>query len=335
MCVPLVAANVSSRSKTTTSCHIRVDVIPLGEPGASCHAALPVSAFIPLSKDDVSCQSSCHRPFAGQDQCELPPAAVGVLSLINVTMSCRPRCQRPFAGLVRVSRLRSGQPELGQRPRRWGAAPHAKASCRETSSHSPDSIRLQLTVDTTICTSSSSALPGASVLGRSARSMGLLYHSAASKGASSAFGVAPSVTSDGDTQIFHRSCPFNAFGAHYRHLIASIATPFGGSVARINSESPFRRRKSQGLESINPKSRPGDRRTRGLRFITPEGPPRAERPGVQTINPKGRPGGRRAKGSSPSILNFRLGDRRARGSIPSTRMGALRRPTSQGLNPIN
>ena len=172
MCVPLVAANVSSRSKTTTSCHIRVDVIPLGEPGASCHAALPVSAFIPLSKDDVSCQSFCHRPFAGQDQCELPPAAVGVISLINVTMSCRSRCQRPFAGLVRVSRLRSGQPELGQRPRRWGAAPHAKASCRETSSHSPDSIRLQLTVDTTICTSSSSALPGASVLGRSARSMG-------------------------------------------------------------------------------------------------------------------------------------------------------------------
>ena len=138
MCVPLVAANVSSRSKTTTSCHIRVDVIPLGEPGASCHAALPVSAFIPLSKDDVSCQSFCHRPFAGQDQCELPPAAVGVISLINVTMSCRSRCQRPFAGLVRVSRLRSGQPELGQRPRRWGAAPHAKASCRETSSHSPD-----------------------------------------------------------------------------------------------------------------------------------------------------------------------------------------------------
>ena len=153
--LPLGAANVRLVEQDQCACHsspptflrgarpqrvatFDVDVIPLGEPGASCHAALPVSAFIPLSKDDVSCQSFCHRPFAGQDQCELPPAAVGVISLINVTMSCRPRCQRPFAGLVRVSRLRSGQPELGQRPRRWGAAPHAKASCRETSSHSPD-----------------------------------------------------------------------------------------------------------------------------------------------------------------------------------------------------
>ena len=185
-----------------------------------------------------------------------------------------------------------------------------------------------------ISSPSSAALQGASsVLGRSARSMGRLSPSAASQGASSVFGLAPSVTSDGDTQIFHRSCPFNAFGAHYRPLIASIATPFGGSVARINSESPFRRRKSQGLESINSKSRPGDRRTRGLRFITPEGPPRAERPGVQTINPKGRPGGRRAKGSSPSILNFRLGDRRARGSIPSTRMGGATETDEPGAQP--
>ena len=128
--LPLGAANVRLVEQDQCACHsspptflrgarpqrvatFDVDVIPLVEPGASCHAALPVSAFIPLSKDDVSCQSFCHRPFAGQDQCELPPAAVGVISLINVTMSCRSRCQRPFAGLVRVSRLRSGQPELG------------------------------------------------------------------------------------------------------------------------------------------------------------------------------------------------------------------------------
>ena len=88
--LPLVAANVSFAEQDHSELPLSMlTFIPLGEPDASCHSALPVSAFIPLSKDDVSCQSSCHRPFAGQDQCELPLAAVGVISLINVTTSCR------------------------------------------------------------------------------------------------------------------------------------------------------------------------------------------------------------------------------------------------------
>ena len=66
---------------------------------------------------------------------------------------------------------------------------------------------------------------------------------------------------------------------------------------------PPRRQKSQGLYSINPKGRRGDRRARG------------SNPSIR----KGSPGDRRARGSIPSIRKGSPGDRRARGSIPSIR----------------